>query len=146
MPPPPLLLAGHALVLADAALLLLRLLAGVASAFGFVCGGLLAAQLGSAPAGAPPGPRPSAALVLGLYYGGTGLGIIVSAAVVPPLTDLPRPHAWQLAWGALAVVALLATGLMAAGDTHAAGAAAGRRRRCGTLCTCDPSPSRWAAT
>jgi len=109
------LLAGHALVLADAALLLLRLLAGVASAFGFVCGGLLAAQLGSAPAGAPPGPRPSAALVLGLYYGGTGLGIIVSAAVVPPLTDLPGPHAWQLAWGALAVVALLATGLMAAG-------------------------------
>ena len=109
------LLAGHALVLADAALLALRLLAGVASAFGFVCGGLLAARLGSAPIDAPPGARPSAALVLGLYYGGTGLGIIVSAAVVPPLTDLARPHAWQLAWAALAAVALLATALMAAG-------------------------------
>ena len=109
------LLAGHALVLADAALLALRLLAGVASAFGFVCGGLLAARLGSAPADALPGKRPSAALVLGLYYGGTGLGIIVSAAVVPPLTDLARPHAWQLAWAALAAVALLATGLMAVG-------------------------------
>jgi predicted MFS family arabinose efflux permease len=109
------LLAGHALVLSDAALLLLRLLAGVASAFGFVCGGLLAAQLGSASAAAPSGPRPSAALVLGVYYGGTGLGIIVAAAVVPPLTDLARPHAWQLAWGALAAVALLATAWMAAG-------------------------------
>ena len=109
------LLAGHALVLGEAGLLLLRLLAGVASAFSFVCGGLLAACLGSAPAGAASKPRPSAALVLGLYYGGTGLGIIISAAIVPPLADLARPHAWQLAWAALAAVALLATVLMAAG-------------------------------
>jgi predicted MFS family arabinose efflux permease len=110
------LLAAHGMVLGDAALQLLRLLAGVASALTFVCGGLLAARLGVAPAGgAATGPRPSASLVLGLYYGGTGAGIIVSAAVVPPLADLARPHAWKLAWAALAVVALLATALMAAG-------------------------------
>jgi predicted MFS family arabinose efflux permease len=34
---------------------------------------------------------------------------------VPPLTDLARPHAWQLAWLTLALAALLATGVMAAG-------------------------------
>jgi predicted MFS family arabinose efflux permease len=110
------LLAGHGLVLADAALLGLRLLSGAASALTFVCGGLLAARLGSAPAGAQARtPWPSAALVLGLYYGGTGAGIIVAAAMVPPLADLARPHAWQWAWLALAAVATAATLLMAAG-------------------------------
>ncbi len=120
------LLAGHGLVLADAALLGLRLLSGAASALTFVCGGLLAARLGSAPAGdQAPSPRPSAALVLGLYYGGTGAGIIVAAAVVPPLADLPRPHAWQWAWLALAAVAALATLLMAAGTRSLAPVAPG---------------------
>ncbi len=108
-----LLLAGHALVLSDAALLALRLLCGVASALAFVCGGLLAARLGSAPVRGGAGP--SAALVLGLYYGGTGLGIIAAAAIVPPLADLARPHAWQGAWWALAAAALAATLAMAAG-------------------------------
>jgi predicted MFS family arabinose efflux permease len=107
------LLAGHGLTLNDAVLLVLRLLSGMASAATFVCGGLLAARLGSVEA--VRGARPSAALVLGLYYGGTGLGIIVSAALVPPLTDLLQPHAWQWAWLALASVALLATVLMARG-------------------------------
>ena len=51
-------------------LLLQRLLAGVASAFVFVAGGLLAARLGARlPA--------HAGLLLGLYYGGTGWGIAV---------------------------------------------------------------------
>ena len=111
-----LLLAGHALVRADAALLALRLLCGVASAWSFVCGGLLAARLGSAPAAAAAeARRPSAALVLGLYYGGTGLGIIAATLIVPPLTELARPHAWQGACWALAGAALLATLAMRAG-------------------------------
>ncbi|MGL6112847.1 MAG: YbfB/YjiJ family MFS transporter [Rubrivivax sp.] len=110
------LLAAHGLVLGEGALLLLRLGSGMASAFSFVCGGLLAARLGSAPGDSVAhGAHPPAALVLGLYYGGTGLGIIVSAAIVPPLADLARPHAWQYAWVALAAVALLATAQMAAG-------------------------------
>ena len=120
------LLAGHGLVLADAALLGLRLLSGAASALTFVCGGLLAARLGSAPAGAQAAsPRPSAALVLGLYYGGTGAGIIVAAALVPPLAELARPHAWQWAWLALAAVAAAATLLMAAGTRALAPVAPG---------------------
>ena len=60
-----LVLALHGLVRADAWLYTLRLLAGIASAATFATGGLLAARLGQV-----PGAKP--ALVLGLYYGGTG--------------------------------------------------------------------------
>lgn len=106
-----LLLAAHGLVRHDAALYTLRGLTGLASAATFVSGGLLAARLGQA-----GGLRP--ALVLGLYYGGTGAGIVASAAVVPPL-------AWPAAWAALAALALLATLVMAAGTRGVDGAPAG---------------------
>ncbi len=86
-----LLLAAHGAARGDALLYALRFLTGVASAVSFVGGGLLAARLAATP-GAPAG------LVLGLYYGGTGVGIIVSALVVPPL---PWRGAWVLL-GALA--------------------------------------------
>ena len=58
------------------ALLAQRLLAGIASAVVFVAGGLMAARLGAQAPGA-------AALVLGLYYGGRGWGIVASALLVP---------------------------------------------------------------
>ena len=98
-----LLLAVHGMVLGDNALFVLRLLTGVTSAAVFVSGGLLAARLGTGHA--------SAGLVLGVYYGGTGVGIIASALLVPPLTARALAHAWQGAWWALAVAALLATGV-----------------------------------
>jgi MFS family permease len=82
-------------VRSDAALYALRALRGVASAATFVGGGLLAARLAAAP-GAKPG------LVLGLYYGGTGLGVIVSALGLPPLN-------WPQAWVLLGVLAAAAT-------------------------------------
>ncbi len=97
------LLAGHGLVHGDLALFILRSLTGVASAASFVAGGVLAARLAGRSGGVGSG------LVLGLYYGGTGLGIVASAWLVPPLTTLERSHAWQLAWLALAGMALLAT-------------------------------------
>lgn len=89
-------------------LLVQRLLAGVASALVFIAGGLLAARLGARQ------PRRSGFL-LGLYYGGTGLGIVVSALGVPPVlaAAAQQPHAWAWAWWVLALVCLLATGLMA---------------------------------
>jgi predicted MFS family arabinose efflux permease len=96
-----LLLAAHGLARSDALLYLLRGLTGVASAATFISGGLLAARLGQV-----PGAKPS--LVLGLYYGGTGLGIVASSLLVPPL-------AWPMAWQALAAAAVLATLLMAWG-------------------------------
>ncbi|EGC99387.1 hypothetical protein B1M_36856, partial [Burkholderia sp. TJI49] len=51
------------------ALLLQRLATGVGSALIFISGGVLAARLASA------SPR-DAGLLLGLYYGGTGWGIV----------------------------------------------------------------------
>ncbi len=79
------------------ALFVQRVATGVASAFIFVSGGVLAARL------ATSSPR-DAGLVLGLYYGGTGWGIVASALLVPAtLTEgAHRVHAWQVAWYALA--------------------------------------------
>ena len=113
-----LLLCAHGAVVADAWLYALRLLTGVASAATFVAGGLLAARLADRPGTGRladhPGSgaaAPSAGLLLGIYYGGTGLGIVVSALLVPPLAALPGAHAWQAAWVALGAVALAATAL-----------------------------------
>jgi len=96
-----LLLALHGATRQEGLLYALRAAAGLASAASFVTGGLLAARLASAP-GSGVGPG----LVLGLYYGGTGLGIIASALIAPPL-------AWQAAWAALGALCLLFTGLTA---------------------------------
>ena len=92
----------------DASVLLVqRLLAGLASALVFVSGGLLAARLGSrAPA--------QAGLLLGVYYGGTGLGIVVSALLVPWVLDAfqGEVHSWRFAWWALALLGFFATALL----------------------------------
>ena len=107
-----LLLALHgvagSVVRSDALLYALRGLTGVASAATFASGGLLAARLGQ-----QPGARPS--LVLGLYYGGTGLGIVASSLIVPPLT-------WPVAWQGLALAALAATLAMSWGTRPLAAA------------------------
>ena len=122
-----LMLAGHGLVLGDAALLLLRFGAGVASASSFVGGGLLAARLA--------GGALSAGLVLGIYYGGTGLGIVASAWLVPPLAERMALHAWQAAWLALAAVALLATATTGRATRHLVAPSAATTTR---------KPFRWA--
>ena len=116
------LLIAHGLVTGDASLYALRALTGVASAATFVCGGVLAARLSVR---APE----SAGLVLGVYYGGTGVGIVISAALVPPLAALPGAHAWQWAWVALGATALLATAVtaLATRDLDQAGQAATAR-------------------
>lgn len=89
---------------AAAPLLLQRLLAGIASAFVFIAGGLLAARLATQWPG-------RSGLLLGLYYGGTGWGIVVSALVVPPVLEAAHavPHGWAWAWWALALACVLAT-------------------------------------
>ena len=89
-------------------LLLQRLLAGVASAWVFVAGGLLAAQLGVR-------EPDHSGLLLGVYYGGTGLGIVISALLVPGVAhvvsvNLPAAaHPWVWAWWALAVACAVGT-------------------------------------
>ena len=126
-----LLLAAHGLVAADAPLFALRFATGLASAASFVAGGLLAARLAASSEAHWGSGRGRAGLVLGIYYGGTGLGIVVSALLVPPLTAGAAPHAWQAAWITLGAVAALAT-VVTAVFTRAltapprAGASAGR--------------------
>lgn len=102
------LIAGHGLVRSDAGLMALRLASGAASAASFVGGGLLAARLAAL--------TPSASgVVLGLYYGGVGLGIVASALLVPPL--LARgAGGWATAWIALGAAAALCTALTASGS------------------------------
>lgn len=75
-------LLGHGLTRADAPLYALRWLIGAASAWMFVSGGLLAAESSMKAAGTHPS---AAGLILGIYYGGTGVGIVACAALLPPL-------------------------------------------------------------
>ncbi|WP_084267104.1 YbfB/YjiJ family MFS transporter [Azohydromonas lata] len=119
-----LLLALHGAVRHDTAIAALRLLTGMGSAASFVSGGLLAARL-AAQSG-------HAGLLLGLYYGGTGLGVVASALLVPLAVDAPAhwPAAW-VALGAAALAATLATALTTrrlAGAPGAAGTGARRER------------------
>jgi predicted MFS family arabinose efflux permease len=90
-----LLMAGSGLLADTHSLLALRVITGATSAAIFIGGGVLAARLASA------SPR-DAGLILGLYYGGTGWGIVASSVLVP-LTIFNVPHGWQFAWFALAL-------------------------------------------
>lgn len=76
-----------------------RLCAGFLSAVIFVAGGILAARMGSRQA-------EKAGLILGLYYGGTGAGIVLSAVLVPWILEgIQAPFApWMVAWWVLALV------------------------------------------
>ena len=101
-------MAGSGFFTDTPSLLLQRLLAGGASALVFIAGGLLAARLGAL--------APShIGLLLGLYYGGTGLGITLSALLVPAMLQAASgvTHGWAWAWWALSAACLLATGLLA---------------------------------
>lgn len=102
-----LFMAASGFFTAPTPLLAQRLLAGVASALVFSTGGLLAARL------AAQQPQHSGFL-LGLYYGGTGLGIVLSALGVPVLLSWAagQAHAWAWAWWGLAVLCALATALL----------------------------------
>ncbi|NVH76539.1 YbfB/YjiJ family MFS transporter [Paraburkholderia sp. JPY432] len=94
-----LLMAGSGVTASTDALLTLRIITGASSAAIFIGGGVLAARLASAR------PR-DAGLVLGLYYGGTGWGIVASSLLVP-VTILDAAHGWQFAWFALAAACAL---------------------------------------
>lgn len=94
-----LFMALSGFVSEPAALLVQRLLAGWASALVFVTGGLLAAGL------AQRRPQQGGWLI-GLYYGGTGWGIVASTLMVPWVMTVPED--WPQAWWALAAVCAVA--------------------------------------
>ncbi len=85
-------------------LTLLRLAAGISGALVFIGGGVLAATLASRP-GVHRG------LALGLYYGGAGIGIVASGALLPPLLAFGAADGWQSAWVWLGVLAWLCAAL-----------------------------------
>ncbi|VWX59375.1 Predicted arabinose efflux permease, MFS family [Burkholderiales bacterium 8X] len=102
-----LFMAASGFFVSAPALLVQRLLAGLASAWVFVAGGLLAARLGERE---PTG----AGFLLGIYYGGTGFGITLSALLVPQVLEAASsvPHGWAWAWWALAAASLAATAVL----------------------------------
>ena len=99
-------LALHGLTQDTLLLAGLRGLTGMASAAMFVAGGVLAARLSVRPV---QGPSLSPGLVLGIFYGGVGLGIVASALLVPVLPAALGLVSWQTGWLALGTLAALAT-------------------------------------
>jgi predicted MFS family arabinose efflux permease len=99
------------MVIASDMLLLQRIFAGMSSALIFISGGVLIARLGAL--------HPSrTGFLIGLYYGGTGFGITLSALLVPVTLSAAESHniahAWQWPWLAMGFICLLATIFMAA--------------------------------
>lgn len=105
-------------------LLALRFIAGAAGAVAFIVGGVLATRLGA------HASARRAALLLGLYFAGGGIGIAISGAAVPALLSIFQ---WQVAWlllGALALAVIPAClpGIGKAAP-HSPAASAGQRDR-----------------
>jgi MFS family permease len=82
-----------------AVLVLLRAVAGAAGALSLVTGGALASAAGGGSKGRP-------ALALGVYFGGAGFGMVVSALAIPALV---AAGGWRLGWFALGVLGAVAT-------------------------------------
>lgn len=104
------LFLGMCALVTDASLIgLLRFLSGFTSASVFAGGTVLVAQL------AALHPKRSG-LLLGIYYAGGGLGMVICAGLVPwtlYLGELAQwPHPWQFGWLAVGVAGLLLTLLM----------------------------------
>jgi predicted MFS family arabinose efflux permease len=78
-----------------------RVFAGIAGAAVFISGGAMAALLFR-------DVRASNALAISIYFGGGGLGMILSGAALPILLGTVGDSAWPFAWLILAALALAA--------------------------------------
>jgi MFS family permease len=102
-----LLMAATGVLSDTNALFAQRVATGIASAFIFVSGRVLTARL------ATSSPR-DAGLILGLYYGGPGWGIVASALLVPATLERAA-HGWQTSWFGLAVACVVLSLVAAVG-------------------------------
>ncbi len=80
-----------------------RFLLGFCSGYIFIAGGVLATQLSSQ-------HTHHSGLILGIYYGGVGGGILLSSLLVNPFHDWAQSdgfvHPWQIAWIGMALISL----------------------------------------
>jgi predicted MFS family arabinose efflux permease len=79
-----------------------RLLAGVGSAVAFVASGALAATI------AQSHPERSSFL-LGLFYAGPGIGILLSGLIAPFVLEACGPGSWWIVWWAMALLSIVMT-------------------------------------
>lgn len=101
------------------ALSVLRLVAGVSGAVVFVTGATLATHL--AAARGKPGN-----LVVGIFFGGAGLGILLSGVSLPYLVPSARPETWPTAWWLMAGCSAVLTVVAAWAATRVAEPTAAR--------------------
>lgn len=117
-----------------AVILTMRFLAGVGGAWAFVLGAAIVAAAGAA------GSPGRAALMLGVYYGGSGFGMAVTGVLVPWVLDETDGTGWRPGWLVLAGLGVAAT-VVAGGalrhtrdpDPHQEGESRWRRRTIGWL-------------
>ncbi|WP_244495118.1 YbfB/YjiJ family MFS transporter [Bosea sp. Root483D1] len=76
-----------------------RLLAGFGGGLAFVAGSVLATGI------AQRNPA-RAVFLLGLFYAGPGLGILLSGLVVPIILERLGPGSWKMAWAALSILSV----------------------------------------
>jgi predicted MFS family arabinose efflux permease len=77
-----------------------RLATGVGGAIALVCGGALATSIAQA--------NPSrSALLIGLFYTGPALGIVISGLTAPFLLHGFGPGSWWIVWAALAAISVV---------------------------------------
>lgn len=81
---------------------LARLVAGVGAAVGFVASGALAATI------AQSQPERSSFL-LGLFYAGPGVGILLSGLIAPFVLEACGPGSWWIVWWAMALLSIVMT-------------------------------------
>lgn len=81
-----------------------RFLLGFFSGYIFIAGGVLATQLSSQ-------HHQHSGLILGIYYGGVGGGVLLSSILVNPFhlwaQSLGYIHPWQVAWIGMAFISLI---------------------------------------
>jgi len=77
----------------------LRAIAGMTSAMVYICGAVLASN-------AFPDRPDRSALAIGVYFGGAGLGIVLSGVGIPWLLAFAGDEAWRSGWLAIAVLSV----------------------------------------
>jgi predicted MFS family arabinose efflux permease len=91
------------------ALLVIRFVNGVAAAMVFIAGATLAAHVASDAAASRAVDAAAGRRVVGTYFGGVGVGIVVSGATLPFLVEAASPHTWPRAWLLMAAIGMVAT-------------------------------------